>query len=149
MAKNIIVELLGDPMTHMDLVSTVPAANTTTLVPASGTAFLAGNVPAVAEATIDPVTGYTPGCTSCIAELAVVGKTTGGGNAAISAGDLLYMQTDGTIDKNTTGSGAIKFGTAFGNSLLTSNNLGTDTRSGQLVASGATTTIRVWVGKIN
>lgn len=150
MAKNIVVEFLQDPMTHLEFVTTVPAANTSTVIPKSGTACLAGNIPGIAEADISVSTGLTTLSTNCIAEIAVVGKTTGGGGGAINAGDVLYMQTDGTVDKNSSGSSAVKFGTAFGNSVLAGSNAqGIDTRTGQLVASSATTTIRVWVGKIN
>jgi len=150
MAKNIVMGGLNQPVINVDLSVTVPATNTTTVVPKSGTAVLAHNIPGVAEADVDVTTGLTPVNTSCVAELPVNGIGASG-NAAISVGDVLYMQTDGTIDKNSGGSGAIKFGTAFGNSIdAVNNHLGTDTRTGQVVASGASQTIiRVWVGKIN
>lgn len=148
MAKNIVIEFLQDPMTHLDLPVTIPTTNTTTLVPASGAAVMCGNLPGVAESNVDSLTALTPVCTSCIAELLVNGIGPGGQNAAINGGDLIYMQTDGSLDKNSTRNGAMLFGTAFGNQFSSGNNTGIDTRTGQLVASGSTTTtIRVWVGK--
>ena len=155
MAKNITKTFGAIGQHNVGLVVTVPTTNTTTVVPKAGTPCLAGKIPGVAENDVDTSTGNTNGVTVlntyCIAELSVVGKVTGGGNGAINAGDRLFMQTDGTIDANSTGSGALPFGNAFGNALIdlsgTVNKLGTDTRTGQLVASGATTVIRVWVGQ--
>lgn len=79
-----------------------------------------------------------------IAEFVVAG-TKSGGSAAISAGDIVYMTSGGTLDGD---SGGTKFGIAYGNSLEGSTNkLGTDTLTGSLVSSGVTTTkIRVLVG---
>jgi hypothetical protein len=77
-----------------------------------------------------------------ICEFVVTGNKSGG-NAAIAAGDLIYMKSDGSLDGDT---GGTKFGMAYGNSLEGSGNkLGTDTLTGTLVSSGASTRIRVLV----
>lgn len=153
MAKNIVKTFGEIGGFNVGLKTTVPAANGTTVVPKSGTPCLAGNIPGVAEGDIDTTTLITTLNTFCIAELLVAGIGVSAVNAAISAEDLLYMQTDGSIDKNSVGTGAVKFGTAYGNALNdltgTVNKLGTDTRAGQLIASGQSAIIRVWVGKIN
>lgn len=148
MAKNIIMGQLNQPIVTVDLLVTISPETTAANAKSGDPVIATGNIPGVAENDYDSVTGFTPVNTHCIAELVVNGITAGGGNAAISAGDGLYMQTNGTIDKNSSGTGAVKFGTAFGNAISTSAT-GVDTRSGVLVASGSTTTtIRVWVGKI-
>lgn len=77
-----------------------------------------------------------------IAEFAVVGANSGG-NAALVAGGLCYMTSAGVLNGD---SGGTLFGVLYG-SKLTDNALGTDTISGTLVSSGATTTVRVWVGR--
>jgi hypothetical protein len=147
MASNIKQGGINLPVINVDLSVTVSTSGHTTS-PKSGDGVIAGSIPGVALGDKDTVTGLTPVCTQCIAVLPVNGITAGGGNAAISAGDVLYMQTDGTIDKNSSASGAVKFGVAFGNDFE-SSALGTDTRTGQLVASGGVaTSIRVWVGKL-
>ena len=160
MAKNINIEFLGDPMTHMDLFVTSPttnviAENNSANVPGSGVAVSASGIPGVAESSVEGYTTFTPVVTSCIAEFSVNGFGPGGVNLAVNVGDILYLQTGGTIDKNGGALGAIAFGTAFGNALnytggstpAANNATGIDTRSGQLVASGASTFIRIWVGK--
>jgi len=145
MAKNIVQQFFH-PSVKMNVITpTTDAANG---IPASGTPVVAtGGIVGIAQ-DHPGADGYTPVCPECIAELSVKGVGTSG-NAAISAGDKLYIQTDGTIDKNSGGSGAIYFGVAYGNSLdpTGSNKTGVNTLTGTLVSSGATTQIRVWVGK--
>lgn len=141
MAKNIIMGELGRRVPNVAMAVTSPT--TTTLVPVSGAPCAAGRIPGVAEANVDPVTGLTVLNHDCVAEHPVVGVN-GAGNVAVSAGDLLYLTAAGVINKVTTGT---PYGTAFG-AAQGANTLN-PTRSGQLVASGATTTIQVWVGKIN
>lgn len=148
MARNIVQGGLNLPLVNVGMVVTVPATNTTTVVPKSGTACLAGRIPGVAEGDVDTDTSITTLNTNCIAELAVQGVNNSGvsgadANSAVAVGDLIYMGADGVLSKRTTGT---PFGTAFGSSLSSG---GADTRTGTVVSAGATTTIRVWVGKIN
>lgn len=150
MATNIRQGGNNEPLIRVGMVVTVPTTNTTTVIPKSGTACLAGNIPGVAEADVDVVTGITTLNTNCIAEFVVEGVDASGtsgadANVAVAAHDRIYIGSDGVLSKRATGT---LFGTAFGNSL--DNATGLDTRTGTLVSSGATTTkIRVWVGKIN
>lgn len=145
MAKNIRIQF--EP--SVDMVVTVPTTDAANGIPASGTPVLVGSIPGIAHDKVAADTGKTPVCPECIAEVPVNGVGAAG-NAAINAGDVLYMQTNGQIDKNSGGAGAKKFGVAYGNSLdAVTNKLGTDTQTGQLVASAAAgTIIRVWVGKL-
>lgn len=106
-----------------------------------------GNIPGTALGTKDTVTGFTPVLIAPhIAEFIVKGLKKTVGNAVIAAGDVVYIQSNGDLSGDTDG---IAFGIAYGNSLVGSTNkLGTNTLTGNLVASGATTTyIRVLVGK--
>lgn len=146
MAKNIIMGGLNQPVGNLAMAVTAPASNTTTLVPASGAPVLVGRIPGVAETTIDPVTALTVVNHTCIAELAVVG-TNNAGNSAVSVGDLIYISTTGVLSKDSVTGGQVVFGTAFAKAQ--GSNSINPTRTGQLVAAGATTTIQVWVGKVN
>lgn len=143
MAKNIIQGELGQPIHIIALPVTSPTTDGPNGIPVSGAACAAGNIPGVAETGVDPVSLFTTLNTNCLAELAVLGQN-GGGNVAVTAGDLLYIGATGVVSKIATG---VKFGTAIGKA--TNPSLFTNTRTGTLVASGATTTILVWVGKIN
>lgn len=136
MAKNIIQGQLGVPVCMIRVQCTLPAS------PVSGDPVLFGNVPGVAENTMDATTSLTTMNISCIAELNVSGVD-GSGNSAVAAGDKLYYVTGDTIkiSKKTTG---IFFGTAFGSKLSAG---GTDVKTGTLVASGAAGVIRVLVGR--
>jgi hypothetical protein len=146
MAKNIKMGGINSPVIVVDLRVTTPASNVTpgSLAPLSGTPVLCNRIPGVAEGDIEPTTGLTPVNISCVAELSVVG-TNQSGNILVAVGDALYIDSSsGVISKDTT---KVAFGWAFGNALDVSNALGTDTRTGTIIASGATATIRVWVGK--
>ncbi|SRR6266851_5701215 len=148
MAKNIKMGGINQHVVVVDLFVTTPTTNVTpgSVAPVSGTPVLANRVPGIAEGDVDLLTSLTPVNTACVAEIAVAG-TNAAGNIAVSVGDALYLDAaTGVVSKNAT---KTPFGWAFGNALDTGNNLGTDTRTGQVVASGATTTIRVWVGKLN
>jgi hypothetical protein len=146
MAKNIKMGGINQPVIVVDLFVTTPATNIVlaTLAPKSGTPVLCNRIPGIAEGDVEPTTSLTPVNISCVAEVAVVG-TNAGGNSAVSVGDQIFMDpATGILSKNATG---VLFGWAFGNSLELVNPTGIDTRTGQIVAGGATTTIRVWVGK--
>jgi hypothetical protein len=142
MAKNIIQGGVGNPIIIQDML-VLYSPQTTDAHALSGDPVIAiGNIPGVAENDYDTVTGYTPVNVNCIATFVVKGVDKDG-NSAVAAGDKLYLQTDGTINKDV---GGILFGKAFGNDV-SSSATGVDTRSGTLVSSGnTTTTIRVWVG---
>ena len=107
--------------------------------PASGGVALCGQLAGVAEGIKD-ANNITVINLDCVAELPVLGSN--GSNVAVTAGDVIYAsQADPVVLSKTTS--GIKVGIAFGNAL-TDNSA--DTRTGTLVASGATTTIRVLVG---
>lgn len=143
MAKNIIMGELGKRVPNVAMSVTSPTTDGPNGVPASGAPCAAGSIPGIAEGVVDPTSLLTVLNHDCIAEIPVVGAN-GGGNVAVSAGDLLYISAAGVVNKVTTG---VKFGTAFAKAQ--GSNTLNPTRTGQLVASGATTTIQVWVGKIN
>lgn len=146
MAKNIKIGELGGGVKNLAMAVTSPTTNTTTGVPASGAPCAAGSIPGVAVNAVDVDSALTVLCFNCIAELSVVG-TNNAGNSAVVAGDLIYISSAGVLSKDSVTGGQIKFGTAFG-AAQGANTLN-PTRSGTLVAAGATTTIQVWVGKIN
>jgi hypothetical protein len=136
MAKNIKQGSLNIPIGHVGVQTTYPTS------PASGDPCLFGQTPGVAEYNMG-ANNITVINLDCIAELVVQGKTNSAANVAVTAGDVIYAsQADPVVlSKDTTG---VRFGIAFGNALT---DTGADTRTGQLVASGnTTTTIRVLVG---
>lgn len=106
-----------------DLAPTAPTS--TTIL--SGQACLLGSLPAVALTDADDTVGNGGKCTlkfNGVADLPVKGETTT--NAAIAAGDILYL--DGSV-VNKDSTNGVRFGYALG-----------------AVASGATTTIPVKIG---
>lgn len=135
MAKNIRQGGIDKTINHVGVVVTDPAS------PVSGDPVRWGLIPGVAEVTMDAVTSLTTVILSCIAELSVKGVDQSG-NSAVAAGDKLYYVDADTpkISKKNTGT---PYGTAFGNAL-TDNSA--DTRTGTLVSSAGTATIRVLVG---
>ena len=134
MAKNIRQGGNNQPITRLGVICTDPAS------PVSGDPVRFGTIVGVADVNEDATTGKTTIETDCIAELAVKGVD-GSGNVAVNAGDkIYYVDADAPkLSKKATGT---PFGIAYGNAL-TDN--GVEVLSGQLVASGATTTIRVLV----
>jgi hypothetical protein len=102
-----------------------------------------GPICGVAVGVPDTVTPYyTVVDTNCIAEIPVLGDN--GGGSAVAAGDQLYIGSTGVVSKLVSGGKifGVAFGEAIGNGSLAPVRTGTT-----LVASGATTTIQVWVGK--
>jgi len=142
MAVNIIQGQLGVPVKNVAVAVTNTTTNPTGGAASSGDVCLWNLVPGVAEDNTDSVSGLTVLNTNCIAEVQVNAINTGG-NVAVAAGDQIYfLSTDAIpLSKKTTGG---KVGIAFGSSILGG---GPDIRTGTLIASGASGTIRVWVGK--
>lgn len=145
MSRNIRMPGSSDSLRIVDAVCTEGPNDTS---PVSGDPVLiSGNLPGTAMADKDSVTGLTPvRIDPHVAEFIVKGiKVTG--NSVLVAGDTVYIQSDGTLDGNSVG---IPFGIIWGNSLRPETNvLGTDTRTGTIVGSGATTTYaRVLVGVV-
>lgn len=136
MAKNIKQGGLNLPVSRVGVVTTSPAS------PLSGGACLFGTLPGVAEGDMDAATSITIMNLDCIAELVVQGVNAGG-NVAVTAGDIVYASAADPVVLSKVNTG-VRFGIALGNALVDN---GADTRTGQLVASGnTTTTIRVLVG---
>jgi hypothetical protein len=135
-AKNIRQGDLGKGVTRVAVTPTDPAT------PASGDPVRWGFVPGVAEGAADAITGFVTVNLECIAELSVKGVD-GSGNSAVAAGDKIYYVDADTpkLSKKATGT---FFGYAFGNALTDG---GADTKTGTLVSSAATTTIRVLIGR--
>lgn len=117
MAKNIVFDH-GD---QLSLPVTAPAT------PTSGDPVLVGELPGVAL-TDENTEGNTTVKLNGVANLEVVGTSDDGTtDAAISAGDVVYYDTDDTLNVDSSN------GTRFGYAL-------------EDVASGATSTIRVKIG---
>lgn len=96
----------------------------------SGTPLVLVDLPCVAVTDRDEWTaGEASLQTDGSFRLAVKGVTTGGGNAAISVGQIVYLLTSGEISANSSGTGAKRFGYAL-----------------EAVGSGETTTIEVKIG---
>jgi predicted RecA/RadA family phage recombinase len=120
MATNIVYED-GD---QLEVAPTAPTATTIT----SGQACLVGELPGVALTDADDTVGNGGTCTvkfNGVARLSVKGAD-GSGNAAIAAGDIVYL--DGS-EVNADVTNGVRFGYAL-----------------EPVVSGATTTIKVKIG---
>lgn len=117
MAKNFIYEE-GDA---------IPLAATDPTTPVSGGPLLCGQLPGVAVADEDPVSGLTSTKTNGVPTLSVKGVN-GSGSIAVAAGDIIYYVSGDTpvLSKKATG---VRFGYALG-----------------VVGSGATATIPVKIG---
>lgn len=135
MAKNIRQGGGNEPVNRVGLAVTDPAS------PLSGDVCRWGGLVGIAEITMDANTLITTINLDCIAEVPVKGIDAGG-NVAVAAGEKLYYTDADTpkLSKKATGTFA---GYAFGNALTDG---GPDIRSGQLVASAGTATIRVLFG---
>lgn len=142
MSVNIVQGQLGIAVKNVAVAVTNTTTNPTGGAAASGDSCLWNQIPGIAENATDSVSGLTVLNTNCIAEVQVNGVNTSG-NVLVAAGDVIYFLSTDTIplSKKTTG---VKFGTAFGSGILGG---GADNRTGTLIASGASGTIRVWVGK--
>ncbi len=137
MAKNIRMPGPAQSLIVVDAVVTEGPNGTS---PVSGDPVLIGDMPGTAINDKDSVTGLTPVRIDAHIMEAVVKGIKSSGNAAIVAMNPVFMHTDGTLDGNSVG--GVLFGYAWGNSLDPATNvLGADTRTGNLVASGATTTV--------
>lgn len=96
----------------------------------SGSPLVLVDLPCVAVTNRDEWTaGEASVQTDGSFKLAVKGVTTGGGNSAISVGQILYLLSTGEVSANSSGAGAKRFGYAL-----------------EPVVSGATTTIEVKIG---
>lgn len=126
MAKNIIFQDGGD---RLSVECTQPAT------PASGDPVLFGDRAGIAEGAEDS-NGRTTVCFECVAEVSVKGVD-GSGNSAVKAGDVIYYVVGDTpvLSKKATG---VRFG------VVTSKP--DDTAGANLIAAGATGTVRVYVG---
>lgn len=137
MATNIIQGSNNLPVQRMAVICTDPAS------PVANDPVRWGRIPGVAETTMDPTTSLTTINPDCIAELSVKGVNSGG-NSAVVAGDDIYYQDGDTPKLSKKATSGTLFGVAFGNAL---SDGGLDTRTGTLVASAGTATIRVLVRK--
>lgn len=135
MATNIRQGGNNQPVLRMGVVCTDPAS------PVANDPVRFGRVPGVAETTMDAATSLTTILTGCIAELSVKGVDSSG-NSAVNAGDNIYYQDGDTPKLSKKATSGTLYGVAFGNALTDG---GLDTRTGQLVASAGTATIRVLV----
>lgn len=126
MAKNVIFEGNDD---HLSVEVTQPAT------PASGDPVLFGDRAGVAL-TAERADGRTTVIFECVAEIPVKGVN-GSGNTAVKAGDVLYYTAGDTPPVSEKASGT-RYGIAMSKP--------TDAAGGNLIAAGATGTIRVYVG---
>lgn len=101
--------------------------------PASGDPVLFGQRPGVAL-TAEDAAGFTTVKFDGVFNLVVEGAD-GVGNAAVSAGDILYYDSAATIKINKDATNGVRFGYA-----------GDGAKTGTLVASGANGTIPVIIG---
>lgn len=126
MATNIAFQDFDD---QLSVECTQPAT------PASGDPVLFGDRAGVAL-TAERADGRTTVIFECVAELNVNGVD-GSGNSAVKAGDVLYYVAGDTIkiSKKATG---VRYGVAMSRP--------SDTAGGNLLAAGASGTIRVYVG---
>lgn len=105
----------------------------------NGQTYVGAVKSATVPQTIDTLGVYT---------LSVQGITTGGGNAAIASGDIVYYVPGNTpkLSANSTGTGAIEFGIVLGLPTVAGGDSGYG--GGTAVASGATTSVDVRIGGV-
>jgi hypothetical protein len=132
MSVNIKQGGLGQPVNTIRCIPTNPSTIT------AGVACYFGDIPGIAHDAEDS-NGFCTMLTDVIAEIAVKGEN-GSGNTTVAVGDVVYIATDGVVSKITTG---VRLGVVVGAAL--SEAVGTNTRTGTVVSSGATTTVRVWI----
>lgn len=134
MATNVRQGGINQPVNSIRCIPTKPDTIT------AGCGCYFGDIPGIAHDAED-ANGYCTMLTGVIASVPVKGEN-GSGNTTVSVGDVVYIQTDGTINKVTTG---VRFGVVVGAAL--SEAVTTNTRTGTVVSSGATTTVRVLVSR--